>query len=100
MYQLTAQNFETAQRVIRESSKQIASLRGRLGAFQKFTLGSTINALQIAFENTTAAESAIRDADFAAETSNLTRAQILVQSATASLQLANSAPQNILALIG
>ena len=50
-------------------------------------------------ENTTAAESAIRDADFAQETSNLTRAQILVQSSSRALQLANSAPQNVLSLL-
>ena len=98
--QLTAKNFETAQRIIRQANKQVSSLRGRLGAFQKNTLASTVNALAIAYENTTAAESAIRDTDFAKETSNLTRAQILVQSATASLQLANAAPQNVLSLIG
>ncbi len=98
--QLTSGNFETSQRIIREAGKQVSSLRGRLGAFQKNTLASTINSLQIAFENTTAAESAIRDADFAVETSNLTRAQILVNSSTMALQLANAAPQNVLALIG
>ena len=98
--QMTSGNFETSQRIIRESSKQVSALRGRLGAFQKNTLASTINALQISFENTTAAQSAIRDADFAVETSNLTRAQILVNSSTAALQLANAAPRNVLALIG
>lgn len=98
--QMTSGNFETAQRIVRESNKQVSGLRGRLGAFQKNTLNSAVNALQIAFENTTAAESAIRDADFASETSQLTRAQILVNSGTAVLQLANAAPQNVLALIG
>jgi len=98
--QVTSGNFETSQRIIRQANKQISSLRGRMGAFQKNTLASTINALSIAYENTMAAESAIRDADFARETSNLTRAQILVQSTTVALQLANSAPQNVLALLG
>ncbi len=97
--QLTSGNFQTAQRVIREASKQVAGLRGRLGAFQKNTLGSAINALEIALENVTAAESAIRDTDFATETSRLTRAQILVSSGVSVLQLANAAPQNVLALI-
>ncbi len=97
---LSSKNFATAQRIIRESSKSISSLRGRLGSFQKNTLAPTINSLQVALENTTAAQSAIRDADFAQETSNLTRAQILVQAGTASLQLANRAPQNVLALLG
>ena len=98
--QLTAKTFATGQRIVRSAIDQIASMRGRLGGFQKDTLGSTINALGIALENITAAESAIRDADFAAETSNLTRAQILVNSSTAVLQIANQAPQNALALLG
>jgi len=97
--QLSSKNFTTAQRIIRAAIKQVSSLRGRLGAFQKNTLQSTINSLQVALENTVAAESAIRDADFAAEASNLTRAQILVQSSTSVLQLANQAPQNVLALL-
>jgi flagellin len=97
--QLTSKNYESAQRIIRESNTQVSSLRGRLGSFQKNTLGATINSLNIALENTLAAESAIRDADFAEETSNLTRQQILVNSGTAVLQLANAAPQSILALL-
>ena len=48
--------------------EQISSLRGRLGAFQSNTVGSTIRSLGVSVENTTAAESTIRDADFAAET--------------------------------
>ncbi|MBI4581661.1 MAG: flagellin [Planctomycetes bacterium] len=96
--QLSSGNFETAQRIVRAASEQVSGLRGRLGAFQKNTLGSAINALQVAYENTSAAESAIRDADFAVETSNLTRAQILVQSSSRALALANAAPQNVLQL--
>lgn len=97
---LTSKNFATGQRVIRSAIDQVASLRGRLGGFQKNTLRTTINSLKVSLENVTAAESAIRDADFAEETSSLTRAQILVNSSTSTLQLANSAPQNVLALIG
>jgi flagellin len=97
---LSSKNFATAQRIIRESIAEVSSTRGRIGTFQKDTLTSTINSLQVTLENTTAAESAIRDADFAVETSSLTRSQILVQSATVALQLANSQPQNALALLG
>ncbi len=75
-------------------------MRGRIGAFQKNTLQTTANALAITLENTTAAESAIRDTDFAFQTSALTRSQILVQSATNVLRLANAQPQNVLALLG
>jgi len=97
---LSSKNFTKAQRIVRGAINQVATLRGRLGGFQKDTLSSTINSLQVARENITAAESAIRDADFAAETSSLTRAQILVNSSTAILQIANSQPQNALALLG
>ena len=75
-------------------------MRGRLGAFQKNTVGATINSLGIGLENTTAAESIIRDTDFASETANLTRQQILVQAATQALSIANIQPQNVLALLG
>ncbi|HNQ23508.1 MAG TPA: flagellin [Phycisphaerae bacterium] len=97
---LASRNYTTAQRIVREAISQVASLRGRVGAFQKNTLSTTINSLSVARENVTAAESAIRDADFASETSNLTRAQILVNSSTAVLQIANTKPQNVLALLG
>ena len=89
-----------AQKVVRESIKEISGLRGRLGAFQKNTVGATIRSLGVSFENTTAAESAIRDADFAAETAALTRSQILVNSSTNVLSIANSQPQNVLQLLG
>ncbi|MBI1825683.1 MAG: flagellin [Planctomycetes bacterium] len=97
---LNSKNFAQAQRVVREAVNQVASLRGRLGAFQKDTLTTTISSLQVARENVTAAESAIRDADFAVETSNLTRAQILVSASTSILQLSNSQPQAALKLLG
>ncbi|HOB75268.1 MAG TPA: flagellin [Phycisphaerae bacterium] len=97
--QLSEGKFETAQRIIREASSQVASLRGRLGAFQKNTLTSAMNSLKVTLENVTAAESAIRDTDFALETSRLTRAQILVNSSTTTLQQANAMPQNALALL-
>ena len=89
-----------AQTAIESAIKQITSMRGRLGAFQKNTVGSTISSLSVALENTSAAESSIRDADFALETANLTRAQILSQAATQALSLANSQPQAVLSLLG
>ncbi|HPE80593.1 MAG TPA: flagellin, partial [Gammaproteobacteria bacterium] len=51
-------------------------------------------------ENQSAARSRIRDADFAAETANLTRTQILQQAGTAMLAQANQLPQNVLQLLG
>ena len=96
---LTSDNLTTAQKVIDKSIKQVSQLRGRLGAFQRFTIGSTVNALGVALENASAAESAIRDTDFAEETANLTRNQILAQAATTVLSQANSSPQAALALL-
>ena len=93
-------DLSKAQEVISAAIKQVSTLRGRLGAFQKNVVGSTISSLSVALENTTAAESAIRDTDFAAETANMTRSQILSQAATQALALANSAPQQVLSLIG
>jgi flagellin len=96
---LTGDNLVTAQKIVDKAIKQVATLRGRLGAFQKFQIGSTINSLGVAYENASAAESAIRDTDFAEETSALTRSQILQQASTTVLSQANSAPQSALALL-
>ncbi|MBC01814.1 MAG: flagellin [Phycisphaerae bacterium] len=93
-------DLSQAQSVIDDAIKQVSSLRGRLGAFQKNVVGSTISSLGIALENTAAAESQIRDTDFAAETAALTRGQILQQAAIQSLSLANSGPQAVLSLLG
>lgn len=97
---LTGDNLYTAQRIVDSSIKDISKLRGRLGSFQKNTLGSTINSLRVTNENLKAAESAIRDTDFATETANLTRTQILVQASTTVLAQANFAPQSVLSLLG
>jgi flagellin len=89
----------TAAAIVEEAINQVTLLRGRLGAFQRTTLETNKNALNDTLVNLTEAESQIRDADFAAETANLTRAQILVQSGTTVLQITNQNPQNVLALL-
>ena len=88
-----------ASRVIERAIRQVAVLRGRLGAFEKNTLDTNINSLGVAMENVTGSESKIRDADFARETSELTRSQILTQAGTSVLSTANSRPQSVLALL-
>ncbi len=93
-------NYATAQRILRLAQTQVSELRGRLGAFQKDTLETTANSLAITLENVTAAEANIRETDFATETSNLTRSQILVQSGISVLRIANAQPQQVLALLG
>jgi flagellin len=89
-----------AQKIVDSAVKQVSSLRGRLGAFTKNVVGATISNLGVTLENTAAAESVIRDTDFAAETAALTRLQIMAQAATQSLAIANAQPQAVLALLG
>lgn len=89
-----------AQKIIDNSIKQASGLRGRLGAFTKNVVGATISNLGVAFENTAAAESVIRDTDFAVETAALTRQQIMSQAATQALSIANVQPQQVLSLLG
>ncbi|MCG8650336.1 MAG: flagellin, partial [Pirellulales bacterium] len=88
-----------AAKVIDEVISRVTSLRGRLGAFQSTTLESNLVSLNETKANLQEAESTIRDADFAQESAELTRAQILVQSGTNVLSLANQNPQNVLALL-
>ena len=97
---LVSGNTIEAQQILDVAIRQVATLRGRLGAFQKDVLDTNINSLNVASENVTASESAIRDADFAAETAAMTRAQILVQANTSVLAQANAAPQSVLTLLG
>jgi flagellin len=91
---------ENASRILDQAITEISSLRGRLGAFERNTLQTNIRSLQIGMENIAASESKIRDADFAAETAALTRAQILQQAGTSVLATANVTSQNVLALLG
>ncbi len=88
-----------AAKIIDEVIGKVTGLRGRLGAFQSTTLESNLVSLNDTKANLQEAESSIRDADFAQESAKLTRAQILVQSGTNVLSLANQNPQNVLALL-
>lgn len=78
---------------------QINGLRADLGSVQ-VRFEATITNLSISTENLSASRSRIQDADFAAETANLTRASILQQAGTAILAQANALPQNVLSLLG
>ena len=76
----------------------VNTARATLGAIQS-RFESTVSNLQTASENQAAARSRIQDTDFAAETANLTRAQILQQAGTAMLAQANALPQQVLSLL-
>ena len=88
---------ETIQR-IDAALTSVSELRSTFGAIQN-RFESTITNLSTTVENLEASRSAIRDADFAAETAALTRAQILQQAGIAALSQANTQPQNVLALL-
>lgn len=77
----------------------VNSQRAKFGALQN-RFESTISNLQTSSENVSAARSRIQDTDFAAETANLSRNQVLQQAATSMLVQANQLPSNILTLLG
>jgi flagellin len=100
--------FNTGTASQSEASTLMSAVDGALDYFstQRATYGavqnrleSTVSNLQVNAENLSASRSRIQDADFAAETANLTRAQILQQAGTAMLAQANALPQNVLSLL-
>ena len=89
---------QQAMEIIDKALTAVNSGRAELGAVQnRFT--STIANLAASSENLSASRSRILDADFAAETANLSRTQILQQAGTAMLAQANALPQNVLSLL-
>lgn len=94
----TSTAADTAITAVATAITAIDSQRGTLGAVQN-RLESTIQNARSIVENASAARSRIRDADFAVETANLTRAQILQQAGTSVLTQANQLPQGVLALL-
>ncbi|MCS6945940.1 MAG: flagellin [Sutterellaceae bacterium] len=96
---LTSQaNAQTAISNMDTALNTVNTLRATFGATQS-RFESVINGLQIAAENVAASRSRILDADYAAETAALTRAQILQQAGVAMLAQANAMPQNVLSLL-
>jgi len=84
--------------VIDSALQAVNDARANIGAAQS-RFQNTINFLQSASENQTAAKGRIMDADFASETANLSRAQILQQAGTAMIAQANQLPQQVLSLL-
>ena len=85
--------------LVDDALQQISSSRANLGATQN-RLGSTISNLENVSQNLSASNSRIQDADFAAETSKMSKAQILSQAGTSMLSQANASKQSILSLLG
>ncbi|MCX8016719.1 MAG: flagellin [Rhodocyclaceae bacterium] len=94
----TVDNATQALRIVDSAIDAINGQRAKFGALQS-RFEATIANLQTSSENLSAARSRISDADFAAETANLTRVQILQQAGIAMLAQANALPQNVLQLL-
>jgi flagellin len=95
---LTGQNANTALLTLDFALQQVTGLRAELGAVQ-VRFESTITNLSASSENLTAARGRIIDADFAKETANLTKTQILQQAGISVVAQANSVPQLALSLL-
>ena len=95
---VTVDHIDDAIKVIDEALTQINDKRAEFGAVQN-RFEAVISNLQISVENESAARGRIMDADFAAETANLSKAQILQQAGTAMLSQANQLPQQVLQLL-
>jgi flagellin len=96
---MTVTKANNAITTIKTAVETVSKYRARLGATQN-RLEHTINNLKVANENTTAAESRIRDTDMAKEISAYTKNNILNQAAQSMLAQANQSPQGVLSLLG
>jgi flagellin len=92
-------DIKGAAKIVDEVIYRVGQLRGRLGALQRATIDANVESLSELLTNLTEAESSIRDADFAAETAALTRAQVLTQSGTSVLAISNQSAQSVLSLL-
>ena len=94
----TVNSATTSLQSLDAAIEKVSKFRASFGAYEN-RLDATINNLTTLKVNTDAARSRIQDADFAAETSNMTKSQILSQAATSMLAQANASKQNLLALL-
>lgn len=94
----TAAGASKAIGVLDDALEQVSKIQGEMGAINN-RLDFTVSNLSNVSESQSAARSAIQDADFAAESANLSRAQVLQQAGQAMLAQANSAPQQVLSLL-
>lgn len=95
----SASKAQDALAIIDQAVTEVTTMRGDLGAFQQNTLESMANNLRATLENSVAAESTIRDTDFAKEIAFFTQQQVLVQAGTSVLASANQTTQLVLSLI-
>ncbi|MFH1746876.1 MAG: flagellin [Planctomycetota bacterium] len=92
-------NPSKAVEIVRAAREQVATLQGRLGGFQKYQVQTSLNAMTSSKENLTAVKSIIGDVDYATETAELSRQNVLMQSAISLLGLANQQSAQVLSLL-
>ncbi|MDX2115333.1 MAG: flagellin [Planctomycetota bacterium] len=84
---------------VRAAARRVSDARGKIGGLQKWTLTPLVRAEGVRLENTAAAESIIRDADFGRETAELVRAQILAQASITAVLASRGQTQTALSLL-
>ena len=89
----------TALKTIKKAVSDVASVRGRIGGFQKFTIQTSTNTLTAMKEGLTAAKSVIADTDYAFETAELNKQNVLLNAAISLLGFANTQANSVLALL-
>lgn len=92
-------NANNAVQVAKAAIAQVANQQGRIGGFQKFQVDTAINSLNVTKESLESARSVIRDVDFASATAELSKQNVLVQSAISLLGVANQQSSQILSLL-
>ncbi len=93
-------NPSQAADVARIASQQVATVQGRIGGFQKFQVRTAINSLSNTKEGLETARGVIRDVDYATESAEMNRVNVLLQAGISLLGLANQQSMQILALLG
>jgi flagellin len=88
-----------ALRLIDAAIDEVSQTRAKIGSAQRYRVEAALNTLRVTSENLVSAESVIRDTDFALESSEFSRLNILMQSATAMLAQANQTPQRVLQML-
>lgn len=95
-----AKDPAAALKVIDQAISDVSSQRASIGAYQSNTLQANANTLSVGIENITGTESYIRDADMAAEVSNLVKFQLLTKTGLMAIQSANTSARNVIGLLG
>jgi len=96
---LSSGNFDAIQTVIDDASTAFAEARGTIGAYQKYDVEARLNSLADEHEALTAAHSQIMDVDYAEETSNLARSQVMMAASVKVLKIADQNATTVLDLL-